>query len=43
MQLLRPTDQGAWLTLVGIITFALVIGLFTAAVSAARSGLMIED
>jgi MFS transporter, PAT family, beta-lactamase induction signal transducer AmpG len=42
-QLLTPTDQGSWITLVGIIIFAAVIGLFIAAANAARSGLMIEN
>lgn len=41
-QLLTPADQGGWLTLVGIIVFALVVGLLTAAASAARSGSMVE-
>ncbi len=43
VQLLSPTDQGAWITLVGIIIFALVVGLFTAAATAARSGSMMEN
>ncbi len=43
VQLLIPTDQGAWITLVGIIIFAAVIGLFVAAAAAARSGVMIEN
>jgi MFS transporter, PAT family, beta-lactamase induction signal transducer AmpG len=43
VQLLIPTDQGAWITLVGIIIFSLVVGLFTAAAIAARSGTMIEN
>ncbi len=43
VQLMAPTDQGGWITLVGIIIFAAVIGLFVAAAAAARSGMMIED
>ncbi|HEX2642384.1 MAG TPA: MFS transporter [Thermoanaerobaculia bacterium] len=38
MSLLRPEDNSGWITLVGIVTFGLVCGLFTAAVSAARHG-----
>ncbi len=34
----RPADNAGWLTLIGLLTFAAVCGLFTAAVSAARHG-----
>ena len=34
----RPQDQGDWISLVGMLIFGLVCGLFTAAVSAARHG-----
>jgi MFS transporter, PAT family, beta-lactamase induction signal transducer AmpG len=42
VQLMTPTDHGGWITLVGLIIFAAVIGLFIAAASAARSGTMVE-
>ncbi|HSE40268.1 MAG TPA: MFS transporter [Acidobacteriota bacterium] len=38
IKVLTPADQGGWITLFGIIVFALVIGLFAAAIGAARSG-----
>jgi MFS transporter, PAT family, beta-lactamase induction signal transducer AmpG len=41
-QVLTPADQGAWITLVGIIIFAAVVGLFVSAVAAARSGTIVE-
>jgi PAT family beta-lactamase induction signal transducer AmpG len=34
----RPQEQGDWITLVGMLVFAAVCGLFTAAVVAARHG-----
>jgi PAT family beta-lactamase induction signal transducer AmpG len=34
----RPQDQGDWISLVGMLIFGLVCGLFTAAVTAARHG-----
>lgn len=34
----RPQDQGDWISLVGMLIFGLVCGLFTAAISAARHG-----
>ena len=36
--LVRPADGGGWLTLLGLLTFGIVCGLFTAAVTAARHG-----
>jgi PAT family beta-lactamase induction signal transducer AmpG len=42
IQVLTPIDQGGWLTLVGIIVFGVVVGLFVAAAAAARSGTMVE-
>lgn len=46
-QLLHPTALGDWLTLVGLLAFAAVVGLMTAAVIAARHGaaerLRLED
>lgn len=36
--LFRPTDGGGWMTLVGLLVFGLVCGLFTAAATAARHG-----
>ncbi|HSN89376.1 MAG TPA: MFS transporter [Thermoanaerobaculia bacterium] len=36
--LVRPVDGGGWLTLLGLLTFGIVCGLFTAAVTAARHG-----
>lgn len=41
--LVFPADQAGWITLAGILIFASAIGLFTAAVSAARSGSLVED
>ncbi len=38
ISLVRPADSGAWITLVGLLIFAAVCGLFTAAVVAARHG-----
>jgi hypothetical protein len=43
MKILAPSDQGGWITLFGILVFAIVIGLFTAAVAAARSGNITEE
>ena len=34
----RPQDQGGWISLVGMLIFGLVCGLFTAAITAARHG-----
>ncbi|HVR98313.1 MAG TPA: MFS transporter [Thermoanaerobaculia bacterium] len=34
----RPQDQGGWIGLIGLLLFAAVCGLFTAAVAAARHG-----
>ena len=34
----QPVNPGAWITLIGILIFGLIIGLFTAAIYAARSG-----
>ena len=34
----RPQDQGDWISLIGMLIFGLVCGLFTAAVTAARHG-----
>ncbi len=42
-KILAPADQGGWITLFGILVFAVVIGLFTAAVAAARSGNFQEE
>jgi len=36
--LFQPVDTATWVTLIGIIVFAAVTGLFTAAIYAARSG-----
>ncbi len=41
--LVSPIDQAGWITLAGILIFASVIGLFTAAVAAVRSGSLVED
>jgi PAT family beta-lactamase induction signal transducer AmpG len=38
LDLLRPTDLGGWLTLAGLLAFALIVGLMTAAIVAARHG-----
>ena len=38
LKLMAPVDQGGWITLFGILVFGIVIGLFTAAIGAARSG-----
>jgi PAT family beta-lactamase induction signal transducer AmpG len=39
LDLVRPDGVGGWTTLVGIVAFGVVCGLFTAAVTAARHGL----
>ncbi len=38
LALLHPADLGGWLTLVGLVAFAAIVGLMTAAVVAARHG-----
>ncbi len=38
LDLFRPTDVGSWFTLVGLILFAIITGLMTAAIVAARHG-----
>jgi PAT family beta-lactamase induction signal transducer AmpG len=43
IRILTPSDQGGWITLFSILVFAIVIGLFTAAVAAARSGNIQEE
>jgi PAT family beta-lactamase induction signal transducer AmpG len=43
IKLLVPTEQSGWITLFGILVFAVVVGLFTAAIGAARSGNFSED
>jgi hypothetical protein len=34
----QPENPGAWITVLGIIIFGLIVGLFTAAIYAAKSG-----
>ena len=38
LAMFQPATPGAWITLAGIVIFAVIVGLFTAAVYAARSG-----
>jgi PAT family beta-lactamase induction signal transducer AmpG len=38
LAIFQPENPGGWITLAGIIIFGLIIGLFTAAIYAARSG-----
>jgi PAT family beta-lactamase induction signal transducer AmpG len=43
INIFMPADHGGWIMLFSILVFAIVVGLFTAAVSAARSGNFQEE
>ena len=38
LMIFQPASPGAWITLIGLFLFGLIVGLFTAAIYAARSG-----